>query len=153
MPITRPPTAFRYRQARERGTHARIRRVVQAVTGTDLFPSPAITDAFVAGLSTGDPIAERFVRETYHGELGARKSRELLERALTSSIDDVPEAPESMRALFEDFERLPDWVAPDLVEEGAAVWRRWGTGRASLASASTRRKRAVRYLDGHRDPR
>ncbi|MFD9962433.1 oxygenase MpaB family protein [Amycolatopsis sp. NPDC058986] len=139
MPTTEPrtPTAFRAGQARERGPHARIRRVVKALTGTDLFPSPAITDAFAAGLSTGDPIAERFVRETYHGGLGARKSRELLERALTSSIDDVPEAPESMRALFEDFERLPGWVDPGLVEEGAAVWRRWGYALGAVGNAGT----------------
>jgi hypothetical protein len=99
---------------------------VKAALGIDLFPSQEVAEAFAAGLSAGDPVAERFVRETYHGELGPRRSRDLLEKALAESIDAVPEAPESMRALFEDFERVPQWVDPDLVEQGAAVWRRWG---------------------------
>ena len=88
-----------------------------------LYPSDDVAQAFIAGLDEGDPVAERFVAETYHGELGARKARELVEEAHRVGIDAVPDAPESMRALFAEFEQLPDWVDPELVEEGAAVWR------------------------------
>lgn len=102
-----------------------------------LYPSDAVAQAFVDGLDEGDPVAERFVAETYHGELGARKARELVERAQRTGIDNVPDAPESMRALFAEFEQIPDWVEPDLVEEGAAVWRRWAYALGALGNAGT----------------
>lgn len=93
--------------------------------------------AFKAGLTDGDPVAERFVAETYHGELGARRARELVETALRVGIDNVPELPDSLRALLEDFERVPDWVDPALVEEGAAVWRRWAYALGAVGNAGT----------------
>ncbi|MGV0849087.1 oxygenase MpaB family protein [Mycolicibacterium phlei] len=128
------PTAFRYPQLSPR--RARLRAVAQHL-GIDLYPSDDVAQAFIAGLTEGDPVAERFVAETYHGELGAGKARELVERAQRDGIDAVPEAPESMRALFEDFERIPDWVDPALVEEGAAVWRRWAYALGALGNAGT----------------
>lgn len=114
-----------------------MRHAVKRLTGFDLVPSEAITAAFVAGLTEGDPVAERFVAETYHGELGARKARDLVELAQRDGIDAVPDAPPSMRALFEDFERRPDWLDPELVEEGAAVWRRWAYALGALGNAGT----------------
>lgn len=102
-----------------------------------LYPSDAVAQAFVGGLDEGDPVAERFVAETYHGELGARQARELVERAQRVGIDNLPEAPESMRALFAEFEQIPDWVDPELVEEGAAVWRRWAYALGALGNAGT----------------
>lgn len=101
------------------------------------MPSDAVARAFVDGLNEGDPVAERFVTETYHGELGARRARALVERAQRDGIDSVPEAPDSMRLLFEEFEQLPGWVDPDLVEEGAAVWRRWAYALGALGNAGT----------------
>ncbi|WP_343232138.1 oxygenase MpaB family protein [Mycolicibacterium sp. CBMA 361] len=44
---------------------------------------------------------------------------------------------ESMRALFAEFDAVPDWVDPELVEQGAAVWRRWGYDMGSIANAGT----------------
>lgn len=127
------PTAFRP----VAGRRARLRAAVRRVTGIDPLPSEAVTSAFVAGLTIGDPVAERFVAETYHGDLGARRARDLVERAQRDGIDAVPEAPASMRALFEEFERIPGWVDPDLVEEGAAVWRRWAYALGALGNAGT----------------
>ncbi|CAN5299304.1 oxygenase MpaB family protein [soil metagenome] len=129
------PTAFRYPHTTSRRT--RLRNLVKHVTGVDVFPREAVARAFIAGLTQGDPVAERFVAETYHGELGARKARELVERAQIHGIGQVPEAPDSMRALFDEFEQLPDWVSPELVEEGAAVWRRWAYALGALGNAGT----------------
>jgi len=42
-----------------------------------------------------------------------------------------------MRVLFDEFEQLPGWVDTDLVEEGAAVWRRWGYALGALGNAGT----------------
>lgn len=129
------PTAFRYPDGN--GRRLALRSLVRRFTGVDLFPTDAVARAFIAGLNEGDPVAERFVAETYHGELGARKARELVERAQRDGIDNVPEAPDSMRALFEEFEQLPAWVDPDVVEEGAAVWRRWSYALGALGNAGT----------------
>lgn len=131
------PTSFGYPRARESGRHARIRNVLKRTTGIDLFPSDDVARAFIAGLSQGDPVAERFVAETYHGDLGPGAARELLDRALEHGIDSVPEAPESMRELFAEFEHVPDWVDPVLVEEGTAVWRRWGYALGAAGNAGT----------------
>lgn len=131
------PTAFRYPAARSGTSHARLRDRVLRWTGVDLFPTDADAAAFKAGLSTGDPIAERFVAETYHGELGARKARELVERAQRDGIASVADAPESLRALIEDFDRIPDWVDTELVEQGAAVWRRWAYALGAVGNAGT----------------
>ncbi|MDX1886728.1 oxygenase MpaB family protein [Mycolicibacterium sp. 120270] len=130
-----PPTAFRYPGAT--GRRARLQRLVKRLTGFDLMPSDAVAQAFIDGLNVGDPVAERFVAETYHGDLGARRARDLVEKAQRDGIDAVPEAPESMRALFDEFEQLPDWVDPQLVEEGAAVWRRWAYALGALGNAGT----------------
>ena len=131
------PLAFRYPAAKAGTGHARLRDRVLRYTGVDLFPTDAVSEAFKTGLTEGDPVAERFVQETYHGELGARRARDLVEEAMRVGIDNVPEAPESMRALFDEFERVPDWVDRDLVEEGAAVWRRWAYALGAVGNAGT----------------
>ncbi len=128
------PTAFRYPGLT--GRRARLRRLV-TLLGVDPMPSDAVARAFIDGLNEGDPVAERFVAETYHGELGAKRARDLVERAQRDGIDKVPEAPPSMRALFEEFEQVPRWVDPELVEEGAAVWRRWAYALGALGNAGT----------------
>ena len=135
--MPRVPTAFRYPAARTGTAHARLRARVRRVTGVDLFPSDRIAAAFKAGLTEGDPIAERFVAETYHGDLGAPAARALVEQAQREGLDAIPDAPESLRALIEDFERLPDWVDTALVEEGAAVWRRWAYALGAVGNAGT----------------
>lgn len=131
------PASFRYWEARDVGRRARLHHGVRRVTGVDMYPSDDTATAFIEGLFEGDPVAERFVAETYHGELGPGASRDLLERALATSIADVADAPDSMRELFAEFEHVPEWVNPELVEEGAAVWRRWGYALGAAANAGT----------------
>ena len=72
------PAAFRYPQARTGTSHARLRDRVLRLTGFDLFPTDDVAAAFKTGLTAGDPVAERFVAETYHGEIGARRARDLV---------------------------------------------------------------------------
>ena len=139
MPDTvRPPqapTAFRYPEVGDR--RARLRSGIRRLTGIDPFPSHAVARAFMTGLTDGDPVAERFVAETYHGELGARRARDLVEQAQRHGIDSVAHAPESMRALFAEFEQQPEWLDPELVDQGAAVWRRWAYALGALGNAGT----------------
>ncbi len=137
QPPVRCPTAFRYWEARGTATVRRIERLFTTVTRQSLFPSDEQAAALCADLFAGDPVAERFVAEVMHGEIGAKAGRRMLEQALAEGIDAVPDAPDSMRALFAEFETVPDWVVPELVEQGAAIWRRWGTMLFSFAGAET----------------
>lgn len=135
--MTAIPQAFRYPAARRGTPHARLRDRVLRLTGFDLFPADEVAAAFKSGLTDGDPIAERFVAETYHGDLGAPRARALVERALRDGVDAVPDAPASLVALVEDFNHIPDWVDTDLVERGAAVWRRWAYALGAVGNAGT----------------
>ncbi|MGG7101088.1 oxygenase MpaB family protein [Rhodococcus sp. 24CO] len=133
----RTPTAFLYWEGIRKPGIARARTIVKKLTGGDIFPTTEQAQHFCNDLFTGDPVAERFVEEVLHGENGPTLGRALLETALTHGIDAVPDAPQSMRALFEEFETVPDWVDPELLEQGAAIWRRWGTMLFSFAGAET----------------
>jgi hypothetical protein len=134
---SRCPTAFRYWEARSTPAVRRFERAFTAVTRQPLFPSDEQAAAMCEDLFAGDPVAERFVAEVMHGEIGPKAGRAMLETALVEGIDAVVDAPESMRALFAEFETVPDWVVPELVEQGAAIWRRWGTMLFSFAGAET----------------
>lgn len=107
------------------------------VTGFDLLPTQQVAAQFLAGHTAGDPVAERFVAETYHGPMGTERARELLDEALRVGVANVPDAPASMRELFAEFEEIPDWVDPELIERGAAVWRRWGYSLGAVGNAGT----------------
>ncbi|WP_197373258.1 oxygenase MpaB family protein [Mycolicibacterium baixiangningiae] len=127
------PTAFRHPPT---GRRARLTNAAGKL-GINLLPDHATARRFIDGLTEGDPTAERFVAETYHGKLGARKARDLVERAQREAIDTIDDAPASMRALFAEFEQLPDWLDPDLLKQGAAVWRRWAYALGALGNAGT----------------
>lgn len=131
------PSAFRYWEARNRPAVRRVESLVPKVTGSHLFPTDEQARALTEDLFAGDPVAERFVAEVMRGPGGSAAGRQLLDRALTDGIAAVPEAPAAMRELFAEFETVPDWVVPDLVEQGAAIWRRWGTMLFSFAGAET----------------
>ncbi|WP_054814819.1 oxygenase MpaB family protein [Nocardia arizonensis] len=133
----RCPTAFRYWEARNEPKFRRLERIVKSLTGGALFPTDEQARTLCADLFAGDPVAERFVAEVMHGEIGPQGGRAMMETALRTGIGSVPDAPESMRALFDEFESVPDWVDPKLVEQGAAIWRRWGTMLFSFAGAET----------------
>jgi hypothetical protein len=136
-PMTSVPSAFRWPAAVETSGHTRIRSALRRTFGFDLLPDDHVVAEYARLLNAGDPVAERFVDETFLGPLGPQRSRELLNEALAGSVADIPDAPESMRELFAEFEHVPDWVNPQLVEQGAAVWRRWGYALGSIGNAGT----------------
>ncbi|MBV7701715.1 DUF2236 domain-containing protein [Nocardia nova] len=131
------PSAFQYWEAKQQPAVQRLEAIVRKVTGAELFPTDEQARALTEDLFAGDPVAERFVAEVMHGPGGSAQGRALLDRALAEGIDAVPEAPDSMRELFAEFDTVPEWVRPELVEQGAAIWRRWGTMLFSFAGAET----------------
>ncbi|WP_278262445.1 oxygenase MpaB family protein [Nocardia sp. AG03] len=137
IPAVRCPSAFRYWEARRSPVVRRLERIFTTLTRRSPFPTDEQAAALCADLFTGDPVAERFVAEVLHGDIGSTAGRRMLDTALAEGIAAVPDAPDALRALFAEFETVPDWVVPDLVEQGAAIWRRWGTMLFSFAGAET----------------
>lgn len=133
----RTPEAFRYWEAREEPAWQRREKVVRRLFGHELFPTDERARMLCDDLYGGDPVAERFVEEVFFGEIGHRRGREMLTKALADGIDAVSDAPESMRALFREFDTVPDWVDREVVELGAEVWRRWGTMLFNVAGVIT----------------
>jgi hypothetical protein len=135
--VPRTPTDFRYWQACQEPKIRRIRAVAERMLGFDLCPPDDAMQHFIADMWTGDPIAERFVDDVFFGETGPRKGRNMLDQALANGVDSLTDPPESMRALLDQFETVPSWVDRDLVEQGARIWRRWGTDLFGVAGAGT----------------
>ncbi|MGB3696079.1 MAG: oxygenase MpaB family protein [Gordonia sp. (in: high G+C Gram-positive bacteria)] len=137
-PVRRPaPTAFPYREAMSRPMIRRARKLAKRLTGKDLFPTAEQIEAFHGDMYHADPVAERFVDEVFYGEIGQERGREILKQALAHGIESIEDPPESMVALFREFEEVPEWVDPALVEAGAQIWRRWGTFLFSVAGGET----------------
>lgn len=132
----RVPTEFRYFERLGRPGVRRVRAVSRALLGFDPAPPDDVAHALAAMYYDADPLAEAFVEEVYFGH-GPAAGREMLEQALAGGIDSVPDAPESLRRLFEDLEREPAWLDRELLEEGARVFRRYGTDVFRFAGAVT----------------
>jgi hypothetical protein len=114
----------------------RARRTCRAVLRFDPIPDEEKVLAFAHGYYDADPVAEAFVDEVYRGR-GSTEGRRLLDRAIADGIDSIPEAPESMRRLFEEFEQAPPWLDPAKVVHGAALFRRFGPSVFSFAGVET----------------
>lgn len=115
---------------------ARARAVAKRLLGFDPAPPDDVVATFASMYYDADPLAEAFVREVYFTQ-GSARGRELLEQALAHGVGSIPDAPESLRRLFADIERDPDWVDLELVEHGARVFRRYGTSVFRFAGAIT----------------
>jgi hypothetical protein len=133
----RSPSEFdAYWDALERPAFKRRRAVGRRVLGFDLVPPDETVREFAHGYYDADPVAEAFVDEVYLGR-SPNEGRRMLDQALRDGVDAVPDAPESMRRLFAESERDPDWLDPDRVEIGAKVFRRLGPAAFSFAGAGT----------------
>jgi hypothetical protein len=114
----------------------RQRALARRLLGFDLVPSKERVREFAHGCYDADPIAESFVDEVYLGR-SANEGRQMLDQAIAGGIDSVRDAPESMRRLFEESEREPEWLDRDRMLLGARTFRRLGPAAFSFAGAST----------------
>ncbi|SUA77920.1 Latex clearing protein precursor [Nocardia otitidiscaviarum] len=131
------PTEFHYWDRLADPRVQQARRMFRTVFRFDPQPSEDLVRAFGEAYYQADPVAEAFVDEVYLGEPGPKAGRAMLDRALEYGVDSVPDAPPSLIRLFEEFETPPDWLDPELVAQGAQVFRRWGTSVFSFATTST----------------
>ena len=130
------PTEFQYWQRVDDKRVRLLRRVIRRTLGFDPAPSDDIINTFGAMYFDADPLAEAFVDDVYLTR-GAQVGRQMLDRALAHGVDAVPDAPDSLRALFADLEADPDWVNHRLVETGARTFRRYGVDVFRFAGALT----------------
>jgi hypothetical protein len=132
----RIPAEFRYWDRVGDPAVQRARKAWRAVCRFDPQPPDEYVQRFARAYYDTDPVAEAFVGDVYDA-MGMKAGRRMLDQALAHGVDAVPDAPESMRRLFAEFETPPPWLDPDLVERGARVFRRWGTAVFKFATAST----------------
>ena len=81
-------------------------------------------DRFGAFLGEGDPLADEAVRALAAYPTGARQA--MVDRALDAGIDAVSDAPDALRALFAQLDRVPFWVDPARLDRGGAAFLRSG---------------------------
>lgn len=98
----------------------------------------AFADTYADAVWEGDSLADAFVAD--FAELGHGRAMRLLRRACREGIDAVPEAPESLRALFAQLDDVPPWVDLDRIDRDSRFIRRYSRqsgialGAASLLS-------------------
>ncbi|MCW3026927.1 MAG: hypothetical protein JWN81_138, partial [Solirubrobacterales bacterium] len=123
----------------QRVDRPRVRRAREAcrrLLRFDPIPDEAHVRAFAHGYYDADPVAEAFVDDVYLSR-GANEGRRMLDRAIAQGVDSLGDAPQSMLRLFDEFERPPEWLDRDLVERGAALFRRYGPAVFSFAGVET----------------
>jgi hypothetical protein len=135
--VDRIPTEFEtYWRKRDLPSTRRARRAFKAIFRFDPLPSEAVVRDVAHGYYDADPVAEEFVDEVYLGR-SANEGRRMLDAAIAGGVDSVPDAPESMRRLFDEFEREPEWLDRELAERGAQAFRRFGPAVFSFAGVET----------------
>ena len=81
-----------------------------------------------------DPAAEAVVDD--FARVPEQQWRAMLEMALASGIEAVPQAPESLRRLFAQLEQMPEWIDVERCNLGGATFLRCRLGFAALALLS-----------------
>lgn len=134
--MTVAPSEFRYWEHLDHPRVKRMRGLARRLLGFDPAPPDDVVRTLAAMYYDADPLCEAFVDEVYLAK-GSGAGRAMLERALATGVDAMPDAPASLQALFADLDRDPAWVDWDRVEQGARAFRRYGTAVFRFAGAIT----------------
>lgn len=118
------PAAIPRRHGCDLAAGRRTARMVRWVIRGDPEPTPARWRAIGEALMHGDPPADRVV--DWMHSVGMGRAMPLFQRGLADGIAAVPDAPPPLREFFELCERVPDWVRPELVEQGQRLFQRMG---------------------------
>ncbi len=117
------PRRFLGAEARNR----RLGRPLQVLTRT-YRPDRELIERIGQRLMQRDETGAALVRAMGAGEVSMGQ----FNLALDAGVDAVPECPAALREFFAVVERTPDWVDIDLVNRGAAAYRRFGTNAADV---------------------
>ncbi|WP_067699709.1 oxygenase MpaB family protein [Nocardia jejuensis] len=82
-------------------------------------------------LTVGDRPMDELIDWMYTAGMG--KVRPLFDQALAHGIDSIPDAPEPLRAFFEQVETPPSWVDWDLIALGEQTFQRAGLDGVYMA--------------------
>src|SRR6185312_10385463 len=105
----------------------RLGRPLQVLTRTSR-PDRELIERIGQRLLQRDETGAALVRAMGAGEVSMGQ----FNLALDSGVDAVPECPAALREFFAVVERTPDWVDFDLINRGAAAYRRLGTNAADV---------------------
>lgn len=98
----------------------------------------AFTQTYLDAMWVGDPLADAFVAD--FPTLGHGRAMRMLRTACREGIGAVSDAPDSLRALFDQLDDTPDWLDIPAIEHGARHTARYNLqsgivlGAASLVS-------------------
>jgi hypothetical protein len=132
----RIPTEFRYFENVQKPAVQRRRKWMKAILRFDPQLPDEIVRTWAKTYYDADPVAEAFVEQVYM-KLGQKAGREMVDRALEHGVGSIPDAPESLKTLFAEFETPPAWLDWDKVELGARAFRRFGPHMYSFAGSVT----------------
>jgi len=72
-----------------------------------------------------DPLADAVIQELFaHGQVGSANA--LMKHLVAHSAMDLEQMPEPLRSYFAHSGRMPEWVDPELLHEGQAMFNRCG---------------------------
>lgn len=95
----------------------------------------ARVDTYVSGLMRGDPLADAFAADCM--KIGRTNAMAMLTRWLNGEpIDSIDGAPDSLRALTQQLDAIPDYVDFDQIDRGAAAFSRHAR-EAGIALSTT----------------
>lgn len=94
-------------------------------------PSPAQWRRLGQQLTVGDEPMAALV--DWMSAAGSKTTRPLFDRILVDGIASVPDAPEPLRAFFDEFEPIPAWVDPATIRRGQRALRRCGADGMYIA--------------------
>ncbi|TWH01351.1 uncharacterized protein DUF2236 [Nocardioides sp. J9] len=96
------------------------------------------TDTYLAAMWQGDPLADAFVAD--FSKVGHGRAMRMLRTACREGIAAVPDAPETLRALFAELDRTPPWLDAERIYRDSRYVARYSRaagivlGAASLVS-------------------
>lgn len=94
-----------------------------------------LVDRFLPSLMRSDPLADRVARD--FAAQGRTQSRRMLDLVLREGISAAPDAPDSLRALFEQLDHVPVWVDWDAVDRASDVLFRTGLFGGTVLGAKS----------------
>ena len=111
----------------------RLGRPLQLLTKT-MRPDPQLVELIGQRLMQRDEIGAALVSAMRIADADdpARVSMGQFKTALENGTDAVPDCPRALREFFAEVERVPHWVDMQLINEGAAAYRRLGSNAADV---------------------